>query len=248
MLAALRSEMRKLLTIRSTYVITGIAALLVGFFAFYATGWRANKATMLDPNLLQNQAEQAVLMVGLLGAIVGILLVTHEYRYNTIVYTLTSASSRTKVFLAKLLAITVFSFAFTVIMCLLSPVLTVLGISAHGGSMGPQHLELVPLFWKVLFVGWGYSMVSFIFAMIVRVQVGAISLLFLMPAMIEPLIGLVLKKNAVYLPYNSLQSVISPAVGVKQISELAAFGVVCIYVVAGLVIAWQTFLYRDANQ
>jgi ABC-2 type transport system permease protein len=247
MFAAIKSELRKLVTVRSTYVITAIAIVLIAFFAFYATGWRATPMQLFDQDLLKGQIEQAVLVTGLLGSLVGVLLVTHEYRYNTIMYTLTSSNSRTKTFVAKLVAVTVFSIVFTLLMAILSPLLTVLGINAHGNELVPQTIPLVTIFWKVLFVGWAYSIFAFIFAMIIRVQVGAISMLFLFPAMVESLLAIALRKNAVYLPYNSLQSVLIENGALNKVSVMTAVGWVAMYAVLGLVVAHQLFLRRDAQ-
>jgi ABC-2 type transport system permease protein len=247
MFAALKSELRKLLTVRSTYVISGIAALLIAFFAFYASGYRASAASLMDVHLLKSQVEQAILAVGLLGSIVGVLLVTHEYRYNTIMYTLTSSNSRTKSFVAKLVAVSIFSFVFTLAAAILSPLLTEAGIAVKGSHLIPQAIPLVTLFWKVLFVGWAYGMLSFVFAMVVRIQVGAISTMFLVPAMVEPLLGLLLKKNAIYLPYNALGSILQTNPSLAHISVMAAVGVVSAYVLGGWLIAWQLFLRRDAQ-
>lgn len=249
MFSALKSEFRKITTVRSTYVIFALALLLVAFFSFYATGWRASHAQQFDTNLLATQVQQAIVSVGLLGSIVGVLLVTHEYRYNTIMYTLTNTGSRTKVYVAKLLAVTGFALIFTVTMGVLSPLLTVAGMSAHGLSLVPQNLPLASLFWEALFVGWGYSMLSFVFAMIIRVQVGAISAMFLVPAMLEPLLGILLKKNAVYLPYNSLQSVLGQASSPELAHISAGTGAVVImaYLVLGFLVSWQLFVQRDAQ-
>jgi ABC-type transport system involved in multi-copper enzyme maturation permease subunit len=247
MFAAIKSEFRKLITVRSTYVIVGLAVLLVIFFAFYATGIRATQSTVSDIGLLANQSRQAILAVGLLGSLVGVLLVTHEYRYNTIMYTLTSSNSRTKTFLAKLVVITGFSVVYALFIAVLSPALTMAGLATKGLTLVPQHIDVASLLWQVLFVGWGYSMVAFILAMIIRIQVGAISAMFLVPAMLEPLLGLLLKKQAVYLPYNSLQSVLQSNPDLLHISPLRAAGVFTVYAVVGLVVAWQFFLRRDAS-
>lgn len=247
MFAALKSEFRKLITVRSTYVIVGIATLLVVFFAFYTEGIRVTPAALANPHLLANEAKQAVLSVGLLGALVGVLLVTHEYRYNTIMYTLTASNSRTKSLLAKLLVVSGFAITFSLFMGVLSPVLTLVGVHVKGLVLIPQNIPFGSLFWQVLFVGWGYAMLAFIFAVIVRIQVGAVSTMFLVPAMAEPLIGLLLKQNAIYLPYNALQGVVQANESLGHISPIHAVGVVMVYLVAGWFISWQLFLRRDAS-
>lgn len=247
MFASLKSEFRKLITVRSTYVIFGLATLLVVFFAFYAEGLRVTPSALANPQLLASEAKQAVLTVGMLGALVGVLLVTHEYRYNTIMYTLTASNSRTKALLAKLLVVSGFAVVFSLFMGVLSPVLTLAGIHAKGLTLVPQHIPFGSLLWEVLFLGWGYAMFAFIFAAVVRVQVGAVSTMFLVPAMAEPLLGLLLKKDAVYLPYNALQSIVQPNGDLTHISAARAVLVVLAYLVTGWLISWQLFLHRDAS-
>lgn len=247
MMSALNAEFRKLITVRSTYIICGIAALLVGFLAFYASGWRATPEMLAMPNLLKLQVQQAVISVGLLGSIVGVLLVTHEYRYNTIMYTLTATNSRTKVFLAKLLAVTGFSLVFSLTVAILSPALTAAGISAHGYTLAPQALPFSSLLGQVLFVGWSYAMLAFVIAMVIRMQVGVISALFVIPGVLEPLLSLALKKHASYLPYNALQSILGQENGAGHLSMAAAVGTVVIYLAIGLVAAWFLFARRDAQ-
>lgn len=247
MFASLKSEFRKLITVRSTYVIFGLATLIVVFFAFYAEGLRVTPSALANPQLLASEAKQAVLTVGLLGALVGVLLVTHEYRYNTIMYTLTASNSRTKALLAKLLVVSGFAVVFSLFMGVLSPVLTLAGIHAKGLTLVPQHIPFGSLLWEVLFLGWGYAMFAFIFAAVVRVQVGAVSTMFLVPAMAEPLLGLLLKKDAVYLPYNALQSIVQPNGDLTHISAARAVLVVLAYLVTGWLISWQLFLHRDAS-
>jgi ABC-2 type transport system permease protein len=248
MRASLKSELRKLLTVRSTYVIFAITAVLVVFFGFYAEGIRASQSSLFNPHLLADGAKQAILSVGLLGSLVGVLLVTHEYRYNTLTYTLTASNSRTKTLFAKLLVVTGFAVVFSLFVGVLSPVMTLAGIHAKGLVLTPQHLSAGSLLWEVVFVGWGYAMMAFIFAMIIRIQVGAISALFLVPAMVEPLLGLLMKKDAIYLPYNALQSVVqTPSADLIHISAGRAVGVVMSYIVVGLLASWILFLRRDAT-
>lgn len=249
MFAAVKSEIRKILTVRSTYAILIITFLLLGLFCFYATGWRATTAQLLNDNLLNDTIQQAIISTGLLGSLVGLLLVTSEYRYNTIMYTLTASNNRTKSLFAKLIAVTSFSLVFTLFVAIMAPLLTIAGVAAHGTSPGvsPQHIQLSPLFWQVLFVGWGYSMLSFIIAMIIRLQVGAISAIFLFPAMVEPLLGLAMKKDAIYLPYNSLQAVLVHNDMLKSVSYGAAAGIASVYIVGGFIVAWVLFQKRDAQ-
>ena len=247
MFNTIRAEYRKFLTVRSTYAILGIAVLLLILFGFYVEGYRISSTELYDKSLFYNQSQQGILLVGFLGSLIGLLLMTHEYRYNTIMYTLTAARSRTRVFLAKTIVITVFAVVFSILVGFLTPLLVWLGVRVHGGTLIPQHIAFVQIIWHDVFVAWAYCMFGFILAVIVRSQVGAISALFLVPAVLEPLLGLILKKKAIYLPYNSTQSIVTTNASLAHISAGRATLVVLAYIVVGLFVGWFLFLKRDAS-
>lgn len=187
---------------------------------------------------------------GLLGALVGVLLVAHEYRYNTIMYTLTSSNSRTKTLLAKLVVVSAFAVLFSLTMGVLSPLLTALGIKLGGHTLVHQSFPIWDVMWRVVFVGWGYAIFGFILAVAIRIQVGAISTMFLWPAMLEPLAGLLLRHNASYLPLNDLSNIAmenDPHV-ISEMNTVAHPVLLFLgYIVLGLIVVWQLFLRRDAN-
>ncbi|MEO6760747.1 MAG: hypothetical protein ABI220_00005, partial [Candidatus Saccharimonadales bacterium] len=95
MIPALKSEFRKLSTIRSTYIITVLVAALVTFISFYIEGWRLTPAELQNPNLFSTEVTEALRFM-VFGAVVAILLMSHEYRYNTIMHTLISSNKRGK--------------------------------------------------------------------------------------------------------------------------------------------------------
>jgi len=247
MIAALRSEFRKLLTVRSTYFILGFVLLLEVFFAVYATGYKATATQLANPAYLSIQVTDAITTVAALLSIVGILLVTHEYRYNTIVFTLTAARSRTVVLLAKTIAISVFAIVASLIAGFISPLLTMLGVFIAGHEIGPQIFNVWDLLWRTAFFGWGFSMLAMIFAFIIRAQVGAIVAVFLVPSTVESLLGLLLKNNVVYLPFSSLASVTTAVTQPAVISYGKAALVASAWIIGGWIVAWILFLRRDAN-
>lgn len=248
MIALLKAEFRKLFTVRSTYVISGFALLLIMFLAFYVGGFRLTTAELQNPLLLAGDVTSAASTVGIFVALIAILLMTHEYRYNTIMYTLTSSNSRSKVLFAKFLALGSFAVVFMLAIAILSPAMSYLGIVAHGHTLGPQTVHYGDLLWRSLFFGWGYGIAGLLIAALVRNQVGAIAALFVVPGAIEQLLGLLLKHNAQYLPFMSLGSVISSNVsGSGGLSPSRAALVFTGYLIIGWIIAWLLFLRRDAN-
>jgi ABC-type transport system involved in multi-copper enzyme maturation permease subunit len=246
----LKAEFRKLLTVRSTYFITGLLTILTIFVAFYLEGWRLSGTGLHDPTQLAGDVTGA-LNVTVFGAIVAILLVTHEYRYNTIMYTLTSANRRVKVLIAKFIVVSLYAIFLALLVGILSPVMAYLGVHAHGHMLAPQMLHYGDLAWRSLFYGWGYAMAGLLLALLTRNQIASIVSLFLIPDLVEQLVGvLILKHNSAYMPFNALSQVLNgPGSGPlsSTMSPLKAAGVYCIYVVVGGAIAWVLFLKRDAN-
>jgi ABC-2 type transport system permease protein len=243
MIPAIKAEFTKIFSVRSTYFILAICLLIEILFAFYATSYKASASDLMDPGFLTSEVTGAVMFLSTILSLVAILLVTHEYRYNTIVYTLSAARNRSLVFLAKIVAISSFMIIFILIFAVLSPILAELGVHASGRHLISQHLSISSLLWRVVFSGWAYSMLAFILALIVRVQVGAIAAIFLLPGTVEALIGLLLKKNQVYLPFTAISAVISR----DQLSYGRAAAVAMVYVVLGWLLAWALFQRRDAN-
>lgn len=251
MIPALKAEFRKLLTVRSTYVITAIVTAIVIFVAFYLEGWLLKGPTLNDPNQLSGDVTGA-LNVTVFGAIVAILLMTHEYRYNTVIYTLTSSNSRNKILLAKFVTVSVYALVLAAFIGLLSPLMSYLGVHAHGHTLVPQTLHYADLAWRSLFYGWGYAMAGLLLAVLTRNQVASIMSLFLIPDLAEQLLGFLLfKHNAVYMPFHALVQVINgPSQGDPTSSNLSpakAAGVYCMYLVVGWIVAWILFVRRDAN-
>ena len=171
MKSELKSEFRKLLSVRSTYIITFLVVAFVCFIAFYVEGWRLKPAQLADTGQLASDVFGA-LSLSVFGAIVAILLMTHEYRYNTIVYTLTSSNSRSKVLLSKVLVMSCYALSLTAFIAVLSPVMTYLGVHAHGHVLAAQTLHYGNLVWRSLFYGWSYGLAGLLFATLLRSQVG----------------------------------------------------------------------------
>lgn len=243
----LKSEFKKLLSVRSTYIITGLVLAFVAFIAFYVEGWRLDSRQLSTPNMLSSNVFGA-LTLSVFGAIVAILMMTHEYRYNTIMYTLTSSNSRSKVLLAKIIAISTYAIVLTVLIGVISPLLSYWGIQAAGHSLAPQVFNYGDIIWRSLFFGWSYGMAGLLIAVLLRSQVGSIAALFILPAALEPLLTQLVKANSVYLPFTSQAQVIgNQSVSGDSISPARGALVFSTYLVVGWVVAWILFLRRDAN-
>jgi ABC-2 type transport system permease protein len=249
MIAYFKSELRKLYTVRSTYVILLFSFVLMLIFAFWIEGIKAGNPgkAVTDSHKLASIFLDAITNLAFWGGIVGILSVTHEYRYNTIMYTLTSSRSRSQTLLAKVAAISLFALFFAVFVSVFAVALMYIGLAIKGVSLSHQVLS-PDIIWRVLFVSWGYSMLGALLAVIIRHQVGAIAAFFVMPVFLEQLLGLLLKDNRIYLPFNALSQVTQPQ-GMelhKVLSHGRAALVFGIYLAIAWIVAWYLFLRRDA--
>lgn len=244
MKASLVSEFRKIVSIRSTYAIVLVCFLLTVIFAFWAEGYRATPDSLAEPTKLSNQITGAVGAVSLILALIGVLVITHEYRFNTIIYTLTASNSRLKTIVAKVLTVTIVSVILTLLFAIISPLLTRLGLAIKGYELAPQVFNLGYLWWRCFLYGWCYMMTGLLLGVLFRSQIGAIVTLMLAQASVEPLLGFLLKSNSIYLPFNALNSVLSES---AQISSARALLVFMIYLTIGWGVASVLFVRRDAN-
>lgn len=245
MLDSIKAEFKKVRTIRSTYFLLGFALLLVIFFAFYVEGLKAGLAPVATDKLA-GVVTSTVAVVSIFITFIGVFLVTHEYRYNTINYTLTLARNRTRVLLAKIFVISVIAVVSAIVFGALAPILTDLGIKAAGHTLPPQNFHVFDLFWRAVFFVWAWCMLTLMMSVLIRIQTAVIAAIFILPGTIESLIGLLIKDNVVYLPFSALQSVVQTNT-TQPISYQRAALVTIVYVVVGWIITWQVFLHRDAN-
>jgi ABC-type transport system involved in multi-copper enzyme maturation permease subunit len=246
----LKAEFKKLLTVRSTYFILLIVLMIVVFFSFYINGWRINNIDLHDPFTLTNDITGAIRFVSFFGGFSAIFLITHEYRYNTIMYSLTSVNKRSKVLLSKIIVITVYALLFTLFFSSLAPLLSNWAIHLHHLKLVPQSIYYKTLFWHVLFYGWGYIMAGAVIAALIRNQVAALITYLVAPGTIEVLLYLWIKNDVVYLPFTALQIVLTGHPDQRVTVGITPFHAVLVfmgYLLVSWAVAWVLFLRRDAN-
>jgi len=239
---AVKAELRKLFTVRTTYVSLGIALGLITFVSFYIQGIKST-GPFNDTGLYAAQVGGAINIASIFIAVLAILLVTHEYRYNTIIYTLTATKRRTHVLLAKVITVSALALFFGLAVAVLAPFLTALALQVRGAEVVHQVIAPLDLLWKNLFTIWGFGMIGLVISMLVRSQVAAVATLFLLPTMIESLLRALLNDNVAYLPFNSLTAVASGG----KLTPLNAAVVFMVWMAVGLIVSWQLFIRRDAN-
>ncbi|HLZ14692.1 MAG TPA: ABC transporter permease [Candidatus Saccharimonadales bacterium] len=246
MLGTLKAEFRKLVTVRTTYVFVGLAILFVLFYAGFIEGYHLSGHDLLNRNLFNEDVVGALTSLPMVfGAIVAILLMTHEYRHNTIMYTLTASNSRTKVLASKFITVAVFALLLTAVVGVLAPLASYVGVHLHGHTLAPQLVQYHSLVWRALFEGWAYLMIALLLGVLIRNQIGAIVSLFVIPTL-EQVLGLLLKEKTVYLPFNALNAILSkPERGTLSYGHAAL--ITGAYLLGGWLIAWYLFVRRDAN-
>lgn len=246
MLSTLRAEFRKLYTIRSTYFIAAFGIVLAGFIAFYVEGLRGADS-LFDATKVQGLMLNTANLLSVFGALVAILLITHEYRFNTIMYTLTASNSRTKVLLAKLVAVIAHAILYTIVGVALAVFLMYVGLGLKDMTLyAHQYIDWGDVLWRSFFLTVSYSALGLVLGLLFRNVVGAIVTLFMTPATLEPLLGLLLKDNVKYLPFHASDQVANPTTTTSLTHGEAAL-LFTGYIVVAYIVAWILFVRRDAN-
>lgn len=248
MFASLRSEFRKLLTVRSTYFITGFVLLLVGFLSFWAIGRNASAESLADPLFMREMLYNLFGVFVTFATVIAILHVAHEYRYNTITYTLTAARSRALVLATKAIVLLAYATVMGVVVLGVAYIGLKLGIGLGNGTLVPQTLSS-DVIWQFGVYLWGYVLAGMIIAVLIRGLVGSIVAYFLIPT-VEQLSSLFLKTQGKYLPFRSLDAIAAsntPTPLGDNLSHAAALGVFGLYLLVFGTVAVVTFIKRDAN-
>lgn len=246
MKAALTAELRKFLTIRSTYVLTIFSLLLAGFVVFWGLGYKADGFSLQSSDAVAVAAITAVMTTSIFTGILAILHICHEYRYNTIGYTLTASNSRLRVVGAKFAVLTVYGVLVTAIALVLGFTLMPLGASMAGHELGRQTIDLWDTIWRSGVFLMGNLWLGLIIGFLTRSVVAAVVTYFLITP-IEQLIHNFLKVSTNYLPTSAQAQIVNTPAEPGIFSPAASAGVFAIYLVIGIVISGILFVRRDAS-
>lgn len=244
MITAIKAELRKLFTVRSTYVLTIFALGLTLLIDFWAVGYKATGKIAHD--YVQTAVFDSLVGVGVFAGVVGILLVTHEYRYNTIYYALTGTTNRLKFLGAKYIAILAYTVVFALAVIALAVLAVLIGLHMGDRQMPAQTLQWGKMLGFGLLYLFGMASFGFVFASLIRNQIGTLVAFFVAPGTIEGLASLVLKQRTAYLPFTALGNTISNVPNL-YISRVESALVVLAWLVVGWTIAAILFVKRDAN-
>lgn len=247
MIPTLKAEFRKLFTIRSTYIVSALSILFLAGISFWFVGYKAQPETALNANIVSMELLSNVSLLAMFAAIVSILAITHEYRYNTIMYTLTASNSRSKVLISKWIAAASFSVVYVAVGLAAAMGAMLLGMHLADMNLIKQYIDWGDVLWRLGFFTVAFATTGLMLGFLFRNVVGAITTILLMPATIEQLLGLVFKDNSVYLPFTALYGVVTPGTAQNALSHPKAAWVFGIYFAVGWIIAWILFVRRDAT-
>lgn len=247
----IKAEFRKLFSVRSTYILT-ILAWLVAIVMSFIVGYKGNN--YLNPSAVQDSIFGVLRFVGLISAIVSILLLAHEYRYNTINYSFTLGNSRSRVLASKFIVLSVYSIVLGLVSVFIVLGCFHFGVAARGHQLVPQVFNVIGTtgnYWPGLllqsaFYVWGMSLAALIVTALLRNLVASIAFIFVFPGL-ENLTSLISKTLTSYMPFTDLGAVLKLDRGEIGFSAGKSMIIFLIYLAVFSFIAWRLFLKRDAN-
>lgn len=285
MIPQIKSELRKLLSVRSTYIVSILAIALVMFFSWILV-WDVSAALKAETNevatniseappetpventemkpediaqieadhqewLTTRQREVAMNSFSTAATFIAIILILqiiHEYRYNTIAYTLTSSKNRSRVFLSKTVVLTGFAVLMSILALVASLAVYRISYDYYNLSLPAQNLELADVILRGSLYTIAFTAFAAIIAWISRNIALAIAAFLIIPSMVEQLLSIWLKDDAVYLPFSAVSQIVlynPQAKGSLDLQHaLIATGA---YLVVLYPLTWYLFLKRDAN-
>lgn len=271
MIDALRYEVVRLQTIRSTYWLVGIAvtfqlimSVILAAVISSSTSFGGDGAFDVIATIGASSGFAPLFIAYIIG-LLGVFSTGHEYRHGMIRATLTAIPNRTHVFVAKIISTVVVS-AVAALLCVLIALLSILAFGLDlptGSALG--EMALGTTIFTTLF-----SLSGLAFAAITRNQTAAVALLLLVPTVLESIIRAIVIaiKSASddpqsdggivqilkYLPYDaggklytraSLDDLLS-FLGYTPFGPVGGGIVMGVFVAVLLAIAYALFLKRDA--
>jgi ABC-2 type transport system permease protein len=227
---ALRGELRKLWTVRATWVVTvlglGLVALLTATAVF---------TTLVGERFAGTDAEVAAAVeqlgsTAIIVLIVALLAMTTEFRHGTIGRTLQIVPSRTRVLLAKLEAGVVYALAYYAASLVLVGALLGLAALVYGValSLGPH---TVAALWQAPVALLLNAVLGVAVGALLRSQVAAITAVLLWFFVAENIIATLLPAVGGWLPFQALNSLF---IGEEARQEVAEAGMVLLTPLAAL--------------
>jgi len=247
---AVRMETRRVATVRSSYLVTGIAvfggAVIALMTALLAPEHTALSRSRTVAALTAGGDGVPMSPVGGLLAILGVLSVGQDYRYRLLPAVFTAVPRRVAVVLARLTVLGVLALAVATVTSLVgAAICSLLGRTpAHDRGT----LRVVGTFW-VLSVLWTWLGAGLTW--ILRSSAGSVSVLLLGPLLVEPLILLLgsagssaLRHRLSWLPFAAARQALGPMRGTATTLGALAAGVVFTLVTLAVVALGTLFVRR----
>ncbi|MEV8035259.1 ABC transporter permease subunit [Streptomyces sp. NPDC086182] len=242
----IRTELLKLRTVRSPWLLLAASPLLV---VAGASGLAISGNRPLDV-VAQSQALAHVGLASLFTLVFGILAVAGEYRHQTITDTYLSTPARGPVIGAKLLVYSVFGALAGVV----SGVVGLAVTAAWWAGKGASFAWADPAMWTTIGGGiaWNaaFAAIGVAVGALVRSLVGAIAVALAWVALVEGIVGQLIGGLARWLPFNAGQALGAAAEPMMARDLLPRWGggtVLVVYTFAFAVLAVGTSMRRDVS-
>lgn len=310
MIPILRAEVKKLLSVRSTYVLLILALAMTVLINYFGTAQtiiyeevppaessaqqpggepvdggaqppvaepetgtaptqpevRTSFSRDLPKEHLVSNWQNTILSVSLFIAIAVVLLMAHEFRYNTISYTLTASNSRSKILAGKIVVCVAFAVLATLLMIAAATAVTYYAVAVKDLNLPPQDFNWVYVLSRLLAYSIGFSLMGLALITLVRSTAAGVTALLVLPT-VDSIGGALLASRKIeattVLPFSALnrvanvtQDLVSPGQGVDAYGSgnalvpataPKALFIFILYLLAVWAITWYLFLRRDAR-
>jgi ABC-2 type transport system permease protein len=251
----LTAELRKLTTVRTTWILTALGvALIVLSVATFTLG--ELMGAPFDPFTgSSSDVADAIDQIGsnsLIVLVVALLAITTEFRHGTIGRSLQLTPSRTRVLVAKLAAGVLYSVVFFLVGLLIVAPMVALAATINdvGVSFGP---EVADALWQGPLGLALTAMLGVAVGALLRSQVVAITLSLVWLFLVENLVNAIWPEIARWLPFQALNAIFLPEDAVAMAPEgmvtplepVVALSVFLAYVVVATAVAALLLRTRD---
>jgi hypothetical protein len=244
---AIRSEWIKLRTTRATVVLVLLALLVPVALVILVTA--SVPLDTLPDDTVANRFSLTISGAGIgdaLLAVAGVLVMSAEYRHNTIRVTLAAIPKRARVLGAKVVVVAAVSLVVSAVAVVSSYVVgsAILGGRGYGVSIGDPGVARSVVGAVVL--GALQGLLGLAVGTIVRATAGAITLVVLWPVLIESLLFALVPSVGKYLPYTAGLALQSPESAKDILPPLGGGAIIVVFTAVLLVVAGVLLQQRDA--
>jgi len=239
------AELLKLRTLRSSWGFVLVTVLFAGLLTAGNIGG-ATAADRLDPELQSQIALDVAFPASVLALLLGIILVTNEFRHGTIARTLLATPRRGRFVVAKLLTGATVGALLTLAALTVALVTTVIWLNALGIALDPA--ELGDGAWRALVAALVAGLLGAAVGGAVHSQVGALVGTLVWMFVLEPICWVLLAlvdidAAADYLPAAALGGMVDS--GEDGLTWLRSVGVACGWVAIVAALAFVRTNRRD---